>query len=97
MFYASIWSHLSFDKKIYLPSKRRKILLGQVDVCTHGHKGETLQFPITTLHPLDIWMEQYVQRPTKFFIICRKEKLHLGYFNNDTCMKSFEKTLWRLL
>lgn len=43
------------------------------DVCTRGHQGETLSFPIIQPHLLDIWMEQYVQRPTRFSIQCLKE------------------------
>lgn len=38
-------------------------------------------------------MEQYVQRPTKFFIPSLKENLLSAYFNGSTCIKSFKKTL----
>lgn len=58
-----------------------------------GHQVETLQFPTTKPHNLDIWMEQCVQRPTKFFILCLRENSRLAYFNNPACIKSFEKTL----
>lgn len=56
-----------------------------------GHQGETVSLPIIRPHLLDIWMERYVQRPTRFSIQCLKENSLSAYLNNSTCIKRPEQ------